>query len=122
MGLLRGQLHERGIGLAYDDFGSGQARLTELAEVPPDFIKLDKALIRDIHTATARQELVRALVRVSTDLGIRLIAEGIEAVEEMEVCIDLGCQFGQGFFFGRPQAVRTTVVHDETVQAVVPEG
>ncbi len=115
MGRLRSQLHDLGIGLAYDDFGAGQARLTEMAEVPPDFIKLDKALIRDIHLALPRQELVRALVRVSTDLGIRLIAEGIEAAEEMEVCIDLGCHYGQGFFFGRPQAARAAVGREENV-------
>jgi EAL domain-containing protein (putative c-di-GMP-specific phosphodiesterase class I) len=119
MGQLRDQLHALGIGLAYDDFGAGQARLTELAEVPPDYIKLDKALIRDLHTAPARQELIRALVRVSTDLGIRLIAEGIEAAEEMEVCIDLGCHFGQGFFFGRPQSIRMTPGREDTVHGAV---
>jgi EAL domain-containing protein (putative c-di-GMP-specific phosphodiesterase class I) len=115
MGQLRDELHKMGIGLAYDDFGVGQARLTELAEVPPDFIKLDKTLIRDIHTAPARQELVRALVRVSTDLGIRLIAEGIERAEEMEVCIDLGCHFGQGYYFGRPQSARLAAGHEDTI-------
>ncbi len=102
---LQDQLHARGIGLAYDDFGAGQARLAELAEVPPDFIKLDKALIHDIHQAPARQELVRALTRLCTDLKIRLIAEGIEVAEEAEVCLRLGCHFGQGYFFGRPKPV-----------------
>jgi EAL domain-containing protein (putative c-di-GMP-specific phosphodiesterase class I) len=102
---LRAQLRALGIGLAYDDFGIGQARLTELADVPPDFIKLDKSLIHDIHLAQSRQELVRALTRVSTDLGICLIAEGIEAPEEAEVCRSLGCHFGQGYWFGRPQPV-----------------
>lgn len=116
MGRLRGQLHEMGVRLAYDDFGAGQARLAELAEVPPDFIKLDKALIRGIHEAPARQELVRALTRVSTDLGIRLIAEGIELEEERAVCLELGCHFGQGYLFGRPQPVRTLAGHDETVR------
>jgi EAL domain-containing protein (putative c-di-GMP-specific phosphodiesterase class I) len=124
MSQLRGQLHEMGIGLAYDDFGAGQARLTELAEVPPDFIKLDKTLIRDIHVSNARQELVRALVRVSTDLGIKLIAEGVETSDEMDVCIDLGCQFGQGFFFGRPQPARTMTPSssEDTVHGAVQEG
>jgi EAL domain-containing protein (putative c-di-GMP-specific phosphodiesterase class I) len=118
MGRLRGQLHAMGISLAYDDFGAGQARLTELADVPPDFIKLDKALIHDIHQSHARQELVRALARVSTDLGIRLIAEGIEVAEEIDVCLDLGCQFGQGYFFGHPQSVQTITGQEETVRGV----
>ncbi len=102
---LRERLVDLGIGLAYDDFGSGQARLSELAEVPPDYIKLDKTLIHELHLAQSRQALVLALIRLSADLGISVIAEGIETAEEAEVCIRLGCQFGQGYFFGRPQPV-----------------
>jgi EAL domain-containing protein (putative c-di-GMP-specific phosphodiesterase class I) len=99
---LRTQLNALGIGLAYDDFGAGQARLTELADVPPDFIKLDKSLTHGLHESSPRQELVRALARLSGDLGIRLIAEGIEVQEEADACLQLGCEFGQGYFFGRP--------------------
>ncbi len=100
---LREHLKALDIGLAYDDFGAGQARLSELAEVPPDFIKLDKCLIQGIETAPARQDLVRALTRVSADLGVATIAEGIETREEAAVCLALRCQYGQGFLFGRPQ-------------------
>jgi EAL domain-containing protein (putative c-di-GMP-specific phosphodiesterase class I) len=100
---LQDGLRALGIGLAYDDFGAGQARLAELAEVPPRFIKLDKALVQGLHRAPARQELVRALTQVSTDLGIRLIAEGIEVAEEAAACLALCCHYGQGYFFGRPQ-------------------
>ena len=60
MRLLRDQLNALGIGLAYDDFGAGQSRLTELAEAPPDFIKLDKSLVHGLHESPGRQELVRA--------------------------------------------------------------
>jgi EAL domain-containing protein (putative c-di-GMP-specific phosphodiesterase class I) len=102
---LRNRLHELNIGMAYDDFGSGQSRLNELAEAPPNFIKLHLGLIRDIHQSHARQELVQALNHVSKDLGVDLIAEGIETAEEAEVCRSLGCRFGQGYLFGRPQAV-----------------
>src|SRR5439155_10844602 len=82
MRALRARLTGLGVGLAYDDFGAGKARLTELAEVPPDFIKLDKSLTHGLHMAPGRQELVRALTRLSSDLGIRLIAEGVEFAEE----------------------------------------
>ena len=102
---LRDQIKGLGIGLAFDDFGSGQARLRELADVPPDFIKLDMALIRGIDGARARQELIQALSRLSNDLGVRLIAEGIETAEEADACFSLGCVHGQGFLFGRPQPV-----------------
>jgi EAL domain-containing protein (putative c-di-GMP-specific phosphodiesterase class I) len=106
----RDRLHSLGLRLAYDDFGAGQSRLTALADVPPDYVKLDRSLIRGLHQAQARQELVRALTRVSTDLGIQLIAEGIETPEEAEICLALGCHFAQGYFFGRPQPVSPTSV------------
>ena len=102
---LRDQLTTLGIGLAYDDFGAGQSRLSELAEVPPDFVKLDKSLIHDLHESAGRQDLVRALARLAGDLGIRIIAEGVEIEEEAAACLDLGCHFGQGYFFGRPQPI-----------------
>jgi EAL domain-containing protein (putative c-di-GMP-specific phosphodiesterase class I) len=100
---LREQLNELEIGLAYDDFGAGQARLTELAEVPPDFIKLDRSLIRDIDRGAARQDVIKALNRVCADLQVESIAEGVETAAEAAVCQKLGCHYGQGFLFGRPQ-------------------
>jgi EAL domain-containing protein (putative c-di-GMP-specific phosphodiesterase class I) len=106
MRLLRNTLKALDIGLAYDDFGAGQARLAELADVPPDFIKLDRKLVHGIDQTRGRQELVQALSRLSTDLGVALIAEGIESEAEAETCQLLGCQFGQGFLFGHPVPAR----------------
>jgi EAL domain-containing protein (putative c-di-GMP-specific phosphodiesterase class I) len=100
---LSQRLRQLGIGLAYDDFGAGQARLTELTEAPPDFVKLDMKLIRGIERSKPRQEIVQTLARVCSDMGVRTIAEGIETEEEALTCQQLGCGFGQGFFFGRPQ-------------------
>jgi EAL domain-containing protein (putative c-di-GMP-specific phosphodiesterase class I) len=101
---LRRQLKDLGILVAYDDFGAGRARFLELAELPPDFIKLDMQLIRDIHLAESRQGLIQALTQASSDLGAQVIAEGVETTEEAEVCRELGCHLGQGYFFGRPQS------------------
>ena len=102
---FRDQLKAIGVLLAYDDFGSGQARLTELADCPPDFVKLDLKLIRGIHQAKARQEIIKALGRVCSDLGVQIIAEGVENQEEADTCLNLGCHLSQGFFFGQPQPV-----------------
>jgi EAL domain-containing protein (putative c-di-GMP-specific phosphodiesterase class I) len=99
---LRDRFDTLGVGLAYDDFGAGQARLTELAEVPPDFLKLDMKLIRGIDEASGRQDVVRALTEVSTRLGVRVIAEGVETAQEAECCRRLGCHWAQGFLFGHP--------------------
>jgi EAL domain-containing protein (putative c-di-GMP-specific phosphodiesterase class I) len=102
---LRDRLREMGVGLAYDDFGAGQARLAELAEVPPDYVKLDMKLMRGIDQSRPRQEVVQALVKICADLGVQVIAEGIETMAEAAVCQYLGCAYGQGYYFGRPQPV-----------------
>jgi EAL domain-containing protein (putative c-di-GMP-specific phosphodiesterase class I) len=100
---LRQGLQSLGIELAYDDFGVGRARLGELAEAPPDYVKLDRSLVHGIDQALTRQELIQALCCGITDLGILLIAEGIETPAEARVCRHLGCRFGQGYLLGHPQ-------------------
>ena len=101
---LRVDLNDRGMMIAYDDFGSGQSRLTELADVPPDFIKLDLRLIRGIHRDGGRQSLVQAINQITEEFGIRVIAEGIETAEEAAMCRMLGCHLGQGYLFGKPDS------------------
>jgi len=100
---LRESLAEIDIRLAYDDFGVGQARLLELAEVPPDFLKFDASFIRGIDSApAAKRRLLTALVAAARDLDIVTIAEGVENETEYQVCLDAGFTQGQGYFFGRP--------------------
>jgi len=97
------RLSDMGCKLAYDDFGAGQARLLELVEVPCDFLKFDMSLIRDIDRAPdGRQKLVRLLIQIAHDLGIRCIAEGVERAGEWEACQQLGFGYAQGYHFGRP--------------------
>lgn len=89
--------------LAYDDFGSGQARLAELIEARPDFVKFDISLIREIDKASEqRRRMMETLVQMVRDLDIRALAEGIETPEEADACKDLGFDLAQGFFYGRP--------------------
>jgi EAL domain-containing protein (putative c-di-GMP-specific phosphodiesterase class I) len=98
-------LQELDMLLVYDDFGSGQARLLELADVPPAFLKFDQSLIRKIDQAkSSRQRLLEGLVKLALDLGIDIIAEGIETRSELGVCRDLGFGYGQGFLFAEPKA------------------
>lgn len=103
---LRSQLKDLDIGIAYDDFGSGQTRLSELIEAPPDYLKFDMSLIRGIDKATPeRQKMLGSLVQIVIDLGVNPLAEGIETSEEAEVCRALGFQSAQGFYFGRPAPI-----------------
>lgn len=99
---FRDALQDMDIGLAYDDFGAGQSRLQDLAEVAPDYLKFDMSLIRDIHLLTQRQQIVAGLVRLALDLGIQPLAEGIENVSEAEVCRQIGFTHAQGYYYGRP--------------------
>ena len=100
---LRAVLNDLDIGLAYDDFGAGQARLLELVEIPPDYLKFDLALVRNIHTATSeRQQMLESLTKMVCDLGIAALAEGVETEEGHEICKQMGFDYAQGFYYGRP--------------------
>ncbi len=103
---LRQALTELDMQLAYDDFGSGQARLMELAEVPPDVLKFDIKIVRGLPLAsTQSRATVEALVRIARDLGVVALAEGVETEAEADVCRELGFELAQGFLFGRPERV-----------------
>lgn len=93
---------EFGFKTAIDDFGAGYAGLNLLAELQTDFIKLDMALIRNIHTDKPRQAIVKGILQVCNDLGIKVIAEGIECAEEMKVLQGFAVELFQGYFFARP--------------------
>jgi EAL domain-containing protein (putative c-di-GMP-specific phosphodiesterase class I) len=96
-------LHDLGMHLAFDDFGAGHARLLELTETSPDYVKFDVALVRAIDRASPRrQQTLGALVRMVRELGIATLAEGIETTAEAAACKQLGFELGQGFYFGRP--------------------
>ncbi len=101
---LRTQLSRAGVGIAYDDFGAGQARLLELAEAPPHYLKFDMLFVRGIDSAPEnKQRLLTSLVSVARDLLVQTVAEGVETAEEAEVCMRIGFTHAQGYFFGRPK-------------------
>lgn len=89
--------------LAFDDFGAGQARIVELAEVRPQYIKFDRSMIKDLHTADpSRRQVVASLVKLSRDVGAAPLAEGVETREERDACIEAGFVYSQGYFHGKP--------------------
>ncbi len=103
MGELRTVLDELDIRLAYDDFGAGQARLVELVKVSPDILKFDMTLVQNIHGAsTQHKQMLSALVQMTRRLGIAALAEGVETAEDDEACREMGFDYGQGFYYGRP--------------------
>jgi len=100
---LRASLCELDIDLAYDDFGAGQGRLAEIMEARPHYLKFDIGLIRGIDNADEqRVQMLKTLVKMVRDLDIKPLAEGIETEGEAAVCREIGFQFAQGYYFGRP--------------------
>lgn len=103
---LKAALRERGMKIAYDDFGAGQARLLELGEAPPDMLKFDIRFVRGVNDApTSKRRLLKSLVQITRDLGAEAVAEGVETAEEAEACTDIGFTRAQGFYYGIPQVL-----------------
>ena len=106
MKIMAGRLTDMGIQFAFDDFGAGQSRLNELAEVTPHVVKFDMALIRDIDKAsTNKQQLITQLVQLVRSIDSIPLAEGVETEAEAAFCKSIGFQLCQGFLTGRPQLV-----------------
>ena len=91
-----------GFTTAIDDFGAGFAGLGLLAEFPPHVLKLDRGLVQEIHTNPMRQAIVAGILPVTQKMNIRLVAEGVETREELDLLVSLGIDTFQGFLFARP--------------------
>lgn len=94
---------QRGFKTALDDFGAGFANLNLLCEIHTDYLKLDMAMIRNINLDKRRQAIVRGTLLVCQELGIEVIAEGVETYEELTTLQSFGVELIQGYYFCRPQ-------------------
>jgi len=95
---------EQGFLIALDDLGAGFSNLDRIGLLKPEILKLDRSLIVGIETDFHKQELFKSLVGLGRRVGSLVLAEGVETEEEVSVCVDLGADMVQGFFFGRPSA------------------
>ena len=95
---------ERGALVALDDLSGGAESLACLEELRPDIAKIDRAMTAGIQHSPARRRLVAALVEVAHEQDCRVVAEGIERVDEFEAMLELGVDLGQGYYFGQPTA------------------
>jgi diguanylate cyclase (GGDEF)-like protein/PAS domain S-box-containing protein len=101
IGLL-GDLRALGVKLFMDDFGTGYSSLSYLHRFPIDMLKIDRSFISEIDATGGHAEIVRAIVGLGRNLGIGLIAEGVETDAQLAVIRTLGCQMAQGYLFSRP--------------------
>lgn len=98
----REALRDCGTRVSIDDTGSGFASLSLVLEVAPEVLKLDRELTSGIDLDPVRRALARALVGFAAETGAKVVAEGVETADELEVLRDLGIRFGQGYYLGRP--------------------
>jgi EAL domain-containing protein (putative c-di-GMP-specific phosphodiesterase class I) len=100
------QLKAMGIRIAIDDFGTGYSSLNYLSRLPVDRLKLDKSLVHNLTTRWKDVAIVRALVELGKELGIAVIAEGVETEQQFQVLKNLGCLQVQGYLLARPTPQR----------------
>jgi len=96
------ELRRRGVELSLDDFGTGYSSLSYLHRFPLDTLKIDRSFVSRMCRAPEAFRLVRSIIELGHDLGLDVVAEGVEAADEAERLRELGCDFAQGYFYSRP--------------------
>jgi EAL domain-containing protein (putative c-di-GMP-specific phosphodiesterase class I) len=97
-----GSLRRLGVSLLMDDFGTGYSSLNHLHSFPFDVLKIDRSFVGRIAESEQSLQIVRTIIELARVLGMDVVAEGIETVEQYQILLELGCRFGQGFLFARP--------------------
>jgi diguanylate cyclase (GGDEF)-like protein len=95
-------LREAGIGVSLDDFGTGYSALAYLHKYPIDFVKIDQSFVRALAPASKNLALCKAIVHMSHELGMKVVAEGVETEEQRALLLAAGCDYAQGYLFSRP--------------------
>jgi EAL domain-containing protein (putative c-di-GMP-specific phosphodiesterase class I) len=96
------QLVEHGVSLAIDDFGTGYSSLSYLQRLPVSVVKIDRSFINALGEGSREQKLVHSMIKLSHEMGYRVVAEGIEVPEAADLLRVMGCNEGQGYWFARP--------------------
>jgi EAL domain-containing protein (putative c-di-GMP-specific phosphodiesterase class I) len=94
-------LSHAGVRVALDDFGTGYSSLSHLRDFPVDVLKIDQSFIRRMNEDAEIESIVKAVISLSRSLGIAVVAEGIETLEQKNALLEHGCSLGQGYLFGR---------------------
>lgn len=95
-------LRERGFRIAVDDLGAGYAGLTAFAQLEPEIAKLDMSIVRDVDRDERRARIIQAMTALCHDLGVMVVAEGVETIAERDVLLELGCDLFQGYLIAKP--------------------
>lgn len=104
-------IRDLGVKLAIDDFGAGSSTFAALHQFPVNVLKLDRSLVSQIEHSVGESAMVHGLVVMARNLGIDVVAEGIERSTQARVVQELGCHFAQGYFFARPMPSDKLIEH-----------
>jgi EAL domain-containing protein (putative c-di-GMP-specific phosphodiesterase class I) len=96
------EYRRHGFKIALDDFGTSYSGLSRMADLRPDIIKLDRDFVKTLDTDKMRQAIIASIVRLCSEVGIKVVAEGFERREEIEAALAIGIRYMQGFYFGSP--------------------
>jgi diguanylate cyclase (GGDEF)-like protein/PAS domain S-box-containing protein len=99
-------LKHLGIGVVLDDFGTGMTSLRGLRQFPVDALKIDRSLVRDMQSDRAACDIVELIASLAHKMKLKVIAEGIETARQLERLLELGCEYGQGYYFAQPLEAR----------------
>jgi EAL domain-containing protein (putative c-di-GMP-specific phosphodiesterase class I) len=106
------RLREIGFQIAVDDLGAGYAGLNSFTQLNPEIIKLDMSLIRGVDRDPKKQSVIRSMAKLSKELGMISVAEGVETKNERDMIQQLGCDLLQGYLFAKPSRGFSTVRFD----------
>ena len=96
------KIREMGVSLAMDDFGTGYSSLSQLKLLPIDKLKIDRSFIKHLESDASDQTIVKTIITLGKNLGMRIVAEGVETAQQQEIILQLGCDMIQGFYRQRP--------------------
>ena len=102
-------LKQLGIGVILDDFGTGTTSLRGLRQFPVDALKIDRSLVREMQADRTAGDIVELIATLAQKMGLRTIAEGIENARQMERLRELGCEYGQGYYFSQPMEAKAVL-------------
>ena len=113
-GVLR-QAKSLGIGLSIDDFGTGYSSLGRLRQLPAETLKIDRSFITRLESNADNRAIVRTIIALAHNLGLKVVAEGTETLEEVNELLAMDCEYAQGYLFSRP-------VDETTAKHLLSEG
>jgi predicted signal transduction protein with EAL and GGDEF domain len=121
---ILGELRTLGVRLCIDDFGTGYSSLSYLRRFALDILKIDRSFVSEMLNNSESQEIVKTILSLGSNLGMQVVAEGVETPEQVSLLKSLGCEYAQGYFFSRPldsTGVARTLVTSEANYYTLPQ-